>query len=95
LLFAVLESFATASIDRRIRIDVLHGLKPPNVFRIAAYIEESITAQPTYPQTEERFDREPESMRVWTSYHLPWVERDSADGALAQALGFLSERVST
>ena len=56
--------------DRRVRIDALNDLKSGR-FKIAAYIQESITVQPTFPQTNEQFDRKPESFTVWTSYHLP------------------------
>ncbi len=80
---------------RRIRIDALHDLMSPDVFKTAAYIEERITVQPTFPQTDEEFDREPESFTVWVSYDLPWVQTNSAEGALARALAFLSERAPT
>ena len=62
--------------------------------RTAAYIEEEITVQPTYPHTDGDFSRPQESVTVWIDYNLPWTDRDSADAALAQALGFLKERCS-
>jgi hypothetical protein len=51
-----------------------------------------ITVQPTYPQSHGNFDRKPETMQVWVSYDLPWTDRNTADDALAQALGFLKDR---
>ena len=52
-------------------------------------MQESVTVQPTYPQTGNSYDRPPENFRVWVDYQLPWVHRDTADEALSQALGFL------
>ena len=59
-----------------------------------AYREEHITVQPIYPQSGGSFDRESQDYRVWVDYDLPWTDRDSADAALNQALGFLGERCS-
>jgi hypothetical protein len=55
-------------------------------------LQENITVQPTYPQEHERFIKKPQSMRIWIGYDLPWTDQDTADGALTQALGFLSDR---
>jgi len=74
-----------------IRIDALFNLDGSK-YSTRAYILEDVTAQPTYPQTNNVFSRKPESMRVWIKYDLPWTDRASADDALAQALGFLGER---
>lgn len=80
--------------QRRIRIDAL--CRPGSTTRHStrSYIKEVIIVQPTYPQSDGKFDRKPESVRTWIAYDLPWTARDSADGALAQALDFLGERCS-
>jgi len=75
-----------------VRIDALRSLINGR-YSTRAYVEEHVTLQPTYPQTEGRHDRAPEEFRVWVSYSLPWTDRGDADQALTQALGFLSERV--
>ena len=77
----------------RIRIDALRDAKTGD-YCTKAYIETHLTLQPTYPQTGGSFDRNPEDVRVWVDYDLPWTNRDSADAALGQALGFLKERCS-
>ena len=74
--------------ERRIRIDVLRNARDGR-FNTKAYIEEDVTVQPTYPQTGDSFGRKPEHIRVWISYDLAWTNRDSVEGALQQALGFL------
>lgn len=80
--------------SQTIRIEALQSL-PQGKYSTRAYIQEHVTVQPTYPQTGSKFDRKPESVRVWVDYDLPWTNRESADEALHQALGFLSERCSS
>jgi len=74
--------------QRRIRIDALRNARDGRV-STKAYIEEDVTVQPSYPQTGDTFGRKPEHIRAWISYDLAWTNRDSAEGALQQALGFL------
>jgi hypothetical protein len=81
--------------DQQVRIDALYGPDSTTVYSTHAYIKEDIMIQPTYPQTEGEFDRDPESVRVWIDYDLPWTAAGSADEALAQALEFLRARCST
>jgi hypothetical protein len=79
----------------RIRIEAVenaHGTDVGSKFSTLAYREEMVTVQPTHPQTGNNFDRQPEEMRIWVSYDLPWTDRDTADGAIQQALGFLRQR---
>jgi hypothetical protein len=76
----------------RIRIDALYSPDSTIKYSTSSYIEEDVTVQPTYPQTDGKFDRKPERFRIWTAYDLPWTDRNSADDVLAQALGFLEER---
>ena len=77
-----------------IRIEVLQSL-PQGNYSTRAYIQEYVTIQPTYPQTEGSFDHKPVDVRNWVGYSLPWTERKSADDALNQALDFLKERCSS
>lgn len=82
-----------AGESERIRIDPLKE-GGTGKYSTKAYCEEHITAQPTYSQSGGSFDRAPQDYRVWVDYDLPWTDRDSADAALNQALGFLKERCS-
>ncbi len=84
-----------ASENRQVRIEALYGPESGTRYSTRSYIKEDVTVQPTYPSSSEGFSRKPESVSVWVSYDLPWTSRDSADDALAQALGFLSERCTT
>ena len=80
--------------DEQIRINALREGETGK-FSTRAYIERNLTLQPTFPQTSGSFDSDPEGFRVWVDYDLPWTNRDSADAALGQALGFLRERCSS
>ncbi|WP_040551577.1 hypothetical protein [Rheinheimera nanhaiensis] len=79
--------------DERIRIDALEDGQTGK-FSTKAYIEESLTIQPTYPQSNGAFSRKPQDYRIWVDYNLPWTNRDTVDDALNQALGFLKEKCS-
>jgi len=77
--------------SQTIRIEALCDLRDGH-YCTRAYRQEHVVLQPAYPQTGEKYDRAPEVFRVWVDYNLPWTHREDADGALSQALGFLSER---
>lgn len=77
--------------NETIRIEALRDLRDGH-YSARAYRREHVTVQPTYPQTGAKYDRSPEVFQVWVDYDLPWVHREDADGALSQALGFLSQR---
>lgn len=78
-----------AGEDKQFRIDALHDLKAGN-FSTAVYVKESFTLQPTYPQTNGAFDRKPEDAYIWIAYNnVGWTNRNTADEAIEQALGFL------
>lgn len=79
---------------RTIRIEALRSL-PQGKYSTRAQIEENVTVQPTYPQTGSKFDQKPKDVCIWVNYSLPWTDRESADEALNQALGFLKERCSS
>jgi len=77
--------------SQTVRIEALHNLRNGH-FSTRAYIEEDVTVQPTYPQTNGNCDSPPKSYGVWVHYDLPWTDGDSADGVLSEALDFLSDR---
>ena len=76
---------------KSIRIDALRDERTGR-YKTKAYVLEDVTVQPTYPRTGSEFDSKPENVRVWIGYDLPWTDRETAEDALRQALGFLSER---
>ena len=79
--------------DVQIRIDAL-GNGVDGSYSTRAYIGKHVTLQPTYPQANSKHDQPPSDFLVWVNYSLPWINRDSANAALSQTLGFLSERCS-
>ncbi|WP_417799070.1 hypothetical protein [Terasakiella pusilla] len=74
-----------------IRIDALKD-ETQGVYTTHSYFEENVTLQPTYPNSGGLFQRPTQDYQIWTSFNLPWTRSDTADGALNQALGWLSER---
>jgi hypothetical protein len=74
-----------------IRIEALRDLRSGRVCT-RAFRQENVTLQPTYPKTGGKYDRKPEEFEIWVDYDLPWTDREEADQALTQALGFLGER---
>ena len=79
--------------DTQIGIDALKNERTGK-YSTTAYLKEHVTLQPTFPKTGGSYDRQPEDFEIWVDYDLPWTNRDSADAALEQALGFLEERCS-
>ena len=77
-----------AGESKNIRIEALKSL-PDGKYSTRAFIYEHLTVQTTYPQTGSKFDQKPKDAGVWIDYSMPWTNRDSADEALNQALGFL------
>lgn len=79
-----------AGTNEHIRIEALFN--PHNKqYSTRAFVQKHVTITPTYTSTENP-DQKPEELSMWVDYELPWVLRDSAEGALTQALGFLSDR---
>jgi hypothetical protein len=70
-------------VNRQLRIEALRtpGRKGGDEFSTRGYIQESVVLQ-----TSDIPAPEPETMSVWVDYPLPWTARDSADGAIEQAL---------
>lgn len=78
--------------SHHIRLDALKDERSEK-YSIRSYKEESVTVQPTYPQSSGKYNQSPQNYRVWVGYELPWVDADSADNALRLALVFLRGRV--
>lgn len=75
-----------------VKIDALRD-EENGKYSIAAYYQEHVTMQPTYPQSYGKFDQKPDDFIAWVNWiDFPWVHADSAEGALRQALGFLRDR---
>jgi hypothetical protein len=67
--------------ERQLRIEALRSSGPESRFSTRGYIEESIDLH----QSDIPAPR-PQPMSVWVEYPLPWTDRDSAVGAIEQAL---------
>ena len=89
-------------VDRALEVVVSRNGQPTTVriealrndetgrYSTAAYLEEHVTLQPTYPQSH---GNNPYDFVIWARWiDFPWIDRESADAALRQALGFLRER---
>jgi hypothetical protein len=76
-----------------IKIDAVKNERT-GIYSTNAYQKVSVTLQPTYPKSGDSFDRQPEDFCIWVIFDLPWTNRNSAEEALNQALGFLKERSS-
>ena len=75
--------------NRRFRINALLNLATGR-YSTSAYISESVTLQPTFPQTAGQFERKPEDMQIWIVFSdIGWTDRSTAEAAIEQALGFL------
>ena len=80
--------------SQSIRIEALQSF-PHLKYSTRAYIQKHVTVQPTYPKTGSNFELKPKDVCIWADYDLPWTDRESADQAINQALGFLKERCSS
>ncbi len=91
--YEVVKTVEVVGYNKKIyRIEVLKCFSNPHVpFLVNYLIEDYVTVQPTYPQTEGKFERQPESINVWRQTREPWVVAQTAEGALAEALSFLAE----
>jgi hypothetical protein len=72
---------------RRIRIEALES--STGGFSTKAYIEMDVVLSPVYQKT----DGKQVKKAIWVDYELAWSDHDDADGAIDQALLWLSERV--
>jgi hypothetical protein len=79
--------------ERAYRIEVLEQNIGAKRFCTRVYQQEEIVAQPAYPSSDGQYERKPQTYRIWESIDVGWADRDTADGALQQAMGFLGERV--
>lgn len=75
--------------DRVFRIDALYDPKSSR-YSTVAYIKESVNLQPSYPVANGKFTSPPVDYLIWVAFtNIGWTDRDSADAATEQALGFL------
>lgn len=75
-----------------VRIDALRDWQSGR-YLTRAYLQEHVKLQPTYPQSNGKYQREPEDFIVWVAWlDFPWTDGDSVNAVLRSALGFLSER---
>jgi hypothetical protein len=77
------------------RIEVLKSYpSSATPFQVRYLTKDEVTVQPTYPQRDGKFEREPESITVWHRSSEPWVVAQTAEDALKQALDFLAKPAS-
>lgn len=74
--------------DRAFRVDALFDPESAR-YSTAVYIRETVILQPAYPQTNGKFEREPESMEIWRTFHTAWTSGLSSEQVIAQAIGFI------
>jgi hypothetical protein len=91
--YEVVKTVEVVGYDRNTyRIEVLKCYSNPNIKYTVEYsTREDATIQPTYPLKDDKFERKPESIRIWKRADLPWVSMPTAEDALKQALIFLAE----
>jgi len=93
--YEIVRTVEIVSNHHTYRIDVQRDYSnPTSAYQVAWWTEEEIVAQPAFPQTSGRFDREPEVMSIWTRASMPWVSQSTAEAALASALSFIAESSS-
>lgn len=73
--------------SQTIRVEALDGGN--GYFSTRAYIQRSVKVTYEYPMASDM-----PYVNVWVDYDLPWTNRDTAEGAIKQALSFLFERSS-
>lgn len=75
--------------DTQFRIEALHDLQTGR-FSTRVYYYEHFHLQPSYPVMNGKFTQKPSDFRVWVPLpNVAWTDRDTADEAITQALGFL------
>jgi hypothetical protein len=76
----VIEVVVTIGVEaKQIRIEALKDQKSGK-YSTRGYIQDHVKLEYRDVVTE---------TTIWVPYDLPWTHRDTADGALSQALGFL------
>lgn len=75
--------------DTQFRVEALHDLHSGR-FSTRAYYYEHFHLQPSYPVVNGKFTKNPADFQVWVPLpNAAWTDRDTADQAITQALGFL------
>lgn len=77
--------------DRTFKIEALFDPKSGS-YSTSAYIQEYVTLQPSYPVVNGIYTSKPTDYSVWVKFgNIGWTDRESAESAIEQALGFLSK----
>lgn len=76
--------------DRMFKIEALFN-RTNGSYSTSAYIKEHVTLQPSYPVVNGSFTSKPTDYTIWVAFHnIGWTDRESAEAAIEQAIGFLS-----
>ncbi|MCY1368806.1 hypothetical protein D9M69_558070 [compost metagenome] len=75
--------------DMQFRIEALHDVQAKRYSTRVSY-HQYFRLQPSYPIVGGSFANNPEDISLWVPFpNAAWTDRDTAEGAIEQALGFL------
>lgn len=75
--------------DTQFRIEAMHDQQSGRFSTRVSY-HEHFHLQPSYPVVSGKFTTKPGDFQVWVPFpNAAWTDRDTADEAITQALGFL------
>ena len=75
--------------DTHIRIEALHDPQSGRYSTRVSYQQE-FRLQPSYPVVNGNFGKNPGDFSLWVPFpNAAWTDRDTADAAIEQALGFI------
>ncbi len=76
--------------DRRFRINALYDPRSKS-YSTSAYIREEVTLQPSFPYVNGAYQSNPQNFAIWVAFtNIGWTNRNTADEAIEQAMGFLN-----
>ena len=84
-MYEVVRTVIVVRHRRLYKVEVLKDHTAPAVFKIHYSLEERLVMKPADSTMQEEFKK------VWTDLTLPWVESDSVDSALNEALFRLAQ----
>jgi hypothetical protein len=84
-MYEVVKTVVVVRHRRLYKIEVLQDHVAPAVFKVHYSLEERLVIKPVDSTMPEEFKK------VWVNLTLPWVESDSADSALSEALFRLAQ----
>jgi hypothetical protein len=92
-LYEVVKTAAVETNFESYRIEVLKDCySDAPTYKVRYWRQRLVSLKPASEVPGQPPGQELERQGVWVEDHLPWVQADDADGALHQALGFLSQR---